>query len=275
MDGWGGRPSAEVEAGTPLTRIGRVYEHLFRLELRIWRGEVFNSFVGPALFLVAMGIGLGGYVDRNGSAATGGVPYLVFLAPGLLAATVMTTAAGDGTFPVMGGMVWTKRFHAMFATPIGPDEIALAHLAFSATRTAVVAAIFLVVMALFGAVRSPLVILAIPAAVLTGLAFTAPISAFAATQRTMESFTYIFRFLITPLFLFSGAFFPIDRLPAFLQPVAWLTPTYHGVALARGLALGTAAGDVGGTLGHIAVLLLFIAAGTIACLATFRRRLAS
>ena len=275
MDAWGGRPSPDVEAGTRLSRTLRVYEHLYRLELRIWRGEVFNSFVGPALFLIAMGIGLGGYVDRNGTAATGGVPYLVFLAPGLLAATVMTTAAGDGTFPVMGGMVWTKRFHAMFATPIGPDEIALAHLAFSATRTIVVAAIFIVVMALFGAVRSPLVVLAIPAAVLTGLAFTAPISAFAATQRTMQSFTYIFRFLITPLFLFSGAFFPIDRLPSFLQPIAWLTPTFHGVALARGLALGSAGADLPATAVHVAVLVAFIAVGTAACLVTFRRRLAS
>lgn len=275
MDGWGGRPGAAVEAGTTFGRIARVYEHLFRLELRIWTGEVFNSFVGPALFLLAMGVGLGGYVDRSGDAATGGVPYLVFLAPGLLASTIMTTAAGDGTFPIMAGMVWTKRFHAMFATPIRPEEIALAHLLFSATRTVVVAAIFLVVMAVFGAVRSPLVLLAIPAAVLTGLAFTAPVSAFAATQRTMQSFTYMFRFLITPLFLFSGAFFPVDRLPAFLQPVAWVTPTYHGVALARELALGTASRDVTGMVVHVVYLLAVIAAGTIACLVTFRRRLAS
>ena len=80
---------------------------------------------------------------------------------------------------------------------------------------------------------------AIPAAVLTGMAFAGPIAAFAATQKTPNRFATIFRFGITPLFLFSGTFFPIDTLPAFLQALAWLTPLYHGVALTRGLSLGT------------------------------------
>lgn len=263
-----------TEAGSTLARVGRVYEHLFLLYRRIWRGSVFNSFVSPLLFLLAMGIGLGGYVDRGGGSATGGVPYIVFLGPGLLAATVMQTASAEGSFPIMSGFVWTKRFHAMYATPVGPREIAIAHLLFSATRVTLVGAIFLLVMIPFGAVRSPLAILAIPAGTLTGLAFTAPITAYAATQRTMQSFTYLFRFGITPLFLFSGTFFPIERLPAFLQPVALLTPSYHGVALARSLALGTASADVSGTLVHLAVLLAFIGAGTVACLITFERRLA-
>ncbi len=260
---------------SPVRRIASVYEHLFLLYRRTWRGSVFNSFISPAFFLMSMGIGLGGYVDRSGGAATGGVPYLIFLAPGLLAATVMQTATGEGTFAIMGGFVWTRRFHGMYATPIEPRDIAIAHLLWSATRVTLVGAIFLAVMALFGAVRSPLALLAIPAGTLTGLAFVAPISAFAATRRTMESFTYLFRFGIMPLFLFSGTFFPIERLPAFLQPVAWLTPSYHGVALARELALGTATSDPVGTVAHLAVLVAFIAVGTWAALVTFRRRLAT
>jgi lipooligosaccharide transport system permease protein len=270
------RPGPDaVAVPTSGARIARVYEHFFVLYLRTWRGSVFNSFISPALYLLSMGIGLGGYVDRSGSAATGGVPYLVFLAPGLLAATVMQTATSEATFPIMGGFVWTKRFHAMFATPIEPREIAIAHFLWSATRVTVVAAIFTLVMALFGAVRSPLALLAIPAATLTGLAFTAPITAFAATQKTMESFTYIFRFGIMPLFLFSGTFFPVERLPAFIQLVAWLTPSYHGVALARTLALGTAFADPVATVVHLGVLLVFIAVGTLLALVAFERRLAT
>src|SRR2546422_4800524 len=94
-------------------------------------------------------------------------------------------------------------------------------------------------MAVFGAAASPLIVLGIPAAALTGMAFATPIAAFAATQRTPEKFNAIFRFGITPLFLFSGTFYPVESLPSFIQPLAWITPLYHGVALARGLSLGT------------------------------------
>ena len=253
-----------------LARVARAYEHQFLLYRRTWRGSLFNSFLSPILFLLSMGIGLGTYVDRSGGL---GVPYLAFLAPGLLAATVMQTASFEATFPVMGGFVWTKRYHAMHSTPLEPRDIAIGQLAWMATRLTLVGAIFALVMVPFGAVQSPLVVLAIPAATLTGLAFATPIAAYAATQKVMTSFNYIFRFGVTPLFLFSGTFFPVEQLPSFLQPIAWVTPLYHGVALSRSLALGTATADVGGTFVHLGVLLAFIAAGLIACLIAFERRL--
>jgi len=106
-----------------LARIGHVYEHQFLLYRRTWRGSLFNSFLSPILFLLAMGVGLGSYVDKGGGGALG-VPYLAFLAPGLLAATVMQTASFEATFPIMAGFVWTKRYHAMHATPLQPREIA-------------------------------------------------------------------------------------------------------------------------------------------------------
>jgi lipooligosaccharide transport system permease protein len=270
-DAWAGGGSA---GGSMLARIGRAYEHQARLYRRTWRGSVFNSFFSPTMFLLAMGVGLGLYVDRSGGAATGGVPYIAFLAPGLLAATVMQTASFESMFPIMAGFVWTKRFHAMHASPIGPTEIALAQLAWSATRITLVGAIFLLVTLAFGAVRSPLAILAIPAATLTGLAFATPITAFAATQRTMNAFSYLFRFGITPLFLFSGTFFPVEQLPPAIQPLAWLTPLYHGVALCRSLALGTIGAELPLAVVHLAVLVGFIAVGLAATLVTFRRRLA-
>jgi lipooligosaccharide transport system permease protein len=255
-------------------RVARAYEHQFLLYRRTWRGSLFNSFLSPVLFLLAMGVGLGTYVNRGGGADALGVPYLVFLAPGLLAATVMQTASFEATFPIMGGFVWQKRYHAMHATPIGPPEIALGQLAWIATRVTLVGSIFVLVMVPFGAVQSPLIVLAIPVATLTGLSFATPIAAYAATQKVMTSFNYIFRFAITPLFLFSGAFFPVSSLPWFLQPIAWVTPLYHGVALSRSIALGTVGSDPALALIHLGVLLLYAGGGLVACLWAFQRRLA-
>jgi lipooligosaccharide transport system permease protein len=161
----------------------------------------------------------------------------------------------------------------MHATPLAPEDIALGHFLWVALRLTMVAAIFVAVMLAFGVVRSPWIVLAIPAATLTGLAFNAPITAFSATQQTMERFNYLFRFGITPLFLFSGTFFPISQLPALIQPIAWVTPLYHGVALTRSLALGRALDDPLAALVHVAVLLVFAVAGIALSLRTFRRRL--
>jgi lipooligosaccharide transport system permease protein len=242
--------------------IGRVFEHRLVLYLKTFRASIFSSFLTPILFLTAMGLGLGAYVDANQS--LGGVSYLAFLAPGLLVATCMQTAAFEATFPIMAGLVWSRVYHAMYATPIRGSDIALGNLAWMGFRLLLVAAIFTVVIVLFGAATSPLVVLAIPVAVLTGLAFAAPIAAFAATQRTPEKFAAIFRFGITPLFLFSGTFYPVESLPAIVQPLAWLTPLYHGIVLARGLSLGTI--GVSPTIPlafvHLAILLGFIGVGT-------------
>src|SRR5215218_9987336 len=95
----------------------RVLEHRARQYRRTFRASIFSSFGTPALFLTAMGFGLGGYVDRDADAVLGGFTYLQFLAPGLLASTVMQSASFEATFPILGGLQWNKIFHAMFATP--------------------------------------------------------------------------------------------------------------------------------------------------------------
>jgi hypothetical protein len=124
-----------------------------------------------ALFLTAMGLGLGGYVDQNPDPSLAGLTYLQFLAPGLLAATVMQTGSFEAAFPILGGLQWNKIFHAMFATPIRALDIALGNIAWIGFRLTLVASIFAVVVVALGASRSPLIVLAIPAAVLTGLSF--------------------------------------------------------------------------------------------------------
>ena len=273
------RPAGSAPAGdapapiTWLSGIARVFEYRLLSYRRTFRSSIFNSFVGPVLFLAAMGVGLGTYVDQSATAELGGVSYLAFLAPGLLAATAMQTASFEATFPIMGGLVWNRVYHAMYATPIRPSDVALGNLAWIAFRVLLVSSVFVLVTALFGAAASPLIVLAIPVGVLTGLAFAGPIAAFSATQRTVEKFNAVFRFGITPLFLFSGTFFPIESLPAFLQPVAWLTPLYHGVALSRGLSLGTAGEEPLLMLAHAAILLAFAAAGAYAAVRTVSARL--
>jgi len=257
----------------PHSTMGRVFEHRWLQYRRTFRASIFSSFLTPILFLTAMGLGLGSYVSDSAIDDIGGVSYLVFLAPGLLAATAMQSASFEATFPIMGGLIWTKIFHAMYATPISPRDIALGNLLWIAARLTLIATVFTGVIVLFGAASSPLVVLAIPAAVLTGLAFAAPIAAFSATQKTPERFAAIFRFGITPLFLFSGTFFPLDSLPEVVRPLAWVTPLYHGSALTRGLSLGTLLDDPLLAAVHVLILVGCVAVGTWAMIQTIERRL--
>lgn len=249
----------------------RIFEHQALVYRRTWRGTLFITFVTPVLFLAAMGLGLGSIVDANNPGGIDGVSYLAFLAPGLLLATAMQAAAFESTWPVMAGIVWLRTYEAMLATPASVRDIILGHLAWVTVRLSMVAAVFIGVMFAFGAVTSPLAVLAFFPAVLTGLAFAAPITAFAATQKNDSGFNVLFRFGITPLFIFSGTFFPITQLPDFVQPIAYLTPLYHGVALARDLALGTLE-PVSAAI-HVAVLVGFVVVGYLAAVWAFRRRL--
>src|SRR3954452_16891300 len=256
---------------TSRTAIGRVFEHRFLSYRRTFRASIFSSFLSPVMFLAAMGIGLGAYVSDP--SAIGGVPYIVFLAPGLLAATAMQSASFESMIPIMAGLEWSRVFHGMYATPISPRDIALGNLAWITARLTLICAIFTVVIVAFGAAQSPLIVLAIPAAILTGMAFAGPIAAFSATQKTPDKFTAIFRFGITPLFLFSGTFFPITSLPAVLQAVAWVTPLFHGVALTRALSLGTALDDPIAMLVHIGYLTTLAVVGAYLAIKSIDRRL--
>jgi lipooligosaccharide transport system permease protein len=236
-----------------------------------WRGSVFSSFLQPTLFLLAMGLGLGTLVDQGGAPLPGHVTFLQFLAPGLLAAACMQTASFESSFPIMGKMTWDRNYESIAATPLRIVDIVCGELGWIAIRLATVAIAFTTVIALFGIPRSPLVLLAIPAAVLTGLAFSAPIMAYAATLKNGATFNTVFRFGITPLFLFSGVFFPLTRLPRPLQILAWFTPLFHGVELVRGLTLGMLPPGV--WIIHLAYLIGLTGAGAIAAVWTFRRKL--
>ena len=258
-----------------LAAAGRVFEHRLYQYRRSYRGSIFTSFVNPTLFLLAMGMGLGSYVNANSPDAFGAVPYLHFLAPGLLSGSAMQVAIFESTFPVMIGLVWRRIFHAMYATPIGPRAVAVGTMFWIAFRLTLVSSVFLLVSTFFGAVSSPLAVLAIPAAVLTGLAFAGGMGAFMATRRNPNAFSAIFRWVITPLFLFSGTFFPLDSLPSSIQPIAWISPLWHGVELTRGAMLGTLLDDPVRAFIHLGVLLALIGIGGVLFVRNVRRKLAA
>jgi lipooligosaccharide transport system permease protein len=238
---------------------------------RTWRGTIYSSVLNPVLYLGAMGLGLGTLVDAHGTARLGGISYLEFLAPGLLAAQAMQTAMGESTYPVFGSVKWLKTYQAAAATPLRPADIFHGHLLFTTARLAMNCAIFVGIMAAFGAVRSAWVLAALPAAMLTGLAFATPIEAYAVTREKEQGFSMMYRFLLIPLFLFSGTFFPITQLPGWIQPLAYITPLWHGVALCRSLSLGHA--DLIGSLGHLAYLAAVATVGLILAHRGYRRRL--
>ena len=238
---------------------------------RTWRGSIYSSLLNPLLFLGAMGLGLGTLVNRHGHTALGGVSYLSFIAPGLLAATAMTTAVGESTYPVLASVKWVKTYQAATASPLRPADIFHGHMLFVALRLTMNCAIFLAVSAALGAVHSRWALASLPVAVLTGVAFNATIESWAITRTRDTSFAVIFRFIMIPLFLFSGIFFPITQLPAWFRPLAYLTPLWHGVTLCRALSLGTA--TWGGALVHVGYLTLWAAAGVIAGNRTYPRRL--
>jgi lipooligosaccharide transport system permease protein len=237
---------------------------------RTWRSSIVTSFLIPVLYLAAMGVALGSLIDKH-SHGVDGVTYVAFLAPGLLAGTTMQIGTNDATYPVMGAIKWMRTYLAQLAAPLNVYDVLLGHLAWIAARLAIVVSIYLAVMAAFGVVYSPWAILALPAGVLTGLAFAGPISAFAATLDRDAAFSTLYRFAIIPLFLFSGTFFPISQLPAVLQAVAYATPLYHGVSLCRDFTLGQV--HAWADLGHAAYLFACAAAGYAVGRRTFASRL--
>ncbi len=204
---------------------------------RAWRATITTGLLNPIFFLLSMGILLGELVDDN-NADLGGLTYLEFVAPGLIAALAMQIGTNEGSFPVAAGIRWAKTYHAVVATPVRVHELFSGLLSWAAARIFAAAALFAAVAAIAGSFLSPLAVLTPFAAVLCGLAFAAPMAALAGGVENHAALTAVFRFLLLPIFLFSGTFFPIERLPDWLEPIAWATPLWHGVELCRDLSTG-------------------------------------
>ena len=248
----------------------REFRHQMTVFRRTWRGGLLSRVVNPVLYLAAIGTGLGTLVNRHAH-LPGGVDYLTFIAPGLLAATAMQIAMNASMYPVLGAVKWHKTYYAAAATPVTAAGVYHGFLLFTAFRLVIGCVPFLAAMATFGAVRSPLAALALPAAVLTGLAFAAPVAAWAITRRDDLGFNVLYRLGLVPMFLFSATFYPLTQLPAWIRPVAYATPLWHGVAACRALTLGQV--TAGSMLIHLGYLTVLTAAGVAVGQRTHRRRL--
>jgi lipooligosaccharide transport system permease protein len=233
---------------------------------------VIVGLVTPLFYVLALGVGLGTVVNNNGGADQLGVPYLVFVAPAFLAAAALQVAAGAASFPVMGGFKWERTFHGMAATPLRPAQIADGVLLWITLRVLANAVVYLAVMALFGAAQRWQIVFAVPAAVLTAIAFAAPVVAIsAALTNEGQTFNVLFRFVVTPMFLFAGTFYPISRLPTWGQWLAHLTPLWHGTELTRDAAIGGLSASA--VCVHIGYLLVWLIVGIVLARWRFRLRL--
>ncbi|WP_028281033.1 ABC transporter permease [Arthrobacter sp. H5] len=222
-------------------RFGSWYyaEHALKV-MNGYRWTLIAYSVGnPVMYLFAMGVGLATLVDRNSPDAFGGVSYLAFIAPALLSSATIMTAATEFTFPVMDGFKWRRVYYGPHASPLAVHQIVNGYIIAITLRLLLMTAIYFGIVAAFGASPSPWGWVAVPVAVLCGLSFGLPLMAYAASIKEEKGqFALVMRFVVTPLFLFSGTFFPLDTLPIGLQWIGWISPLWHGTELGRLLTYG-------------------------------------
>lgn len=265
--------TAEVQPRTgPFNGAARLVDYWATVYLRTWKGSVISSFVVPLLYILAMGVLLGGFIEGDPSELEGATTYLAFVAPGMVAAQSMTTVFGEVTYPVMGMIKWQKIYFSMVATPLTVGDIVFAQLGFVMFRVATVSAVFLAVMSPFGVFTSFWgVIGAFFAQLLVGLAFATPIFALTSAMKDESAFSLVFRLGMIPLFLFSGAFFPIANLSTVMEWFARVTPLWHGVDLTRMLVLGSV--DASSAFVHVLYLGVLAAMGWWLTVRLLRKRL--
>ncbi|CAI9419127.1 ABC transporter permease [Nocardioides sp. T2.26MG-1] len=223
----------------PFAGAARLTDYWATVYRRTWKGSAVSSFVSPLFYVVAMGVLLGGFIDADPDRLEGATSYLAFIAPGLLASQAMTTVFGETTYPVMSMVKWQRTYYSMTASPLSVGEVILSQLGFVVVRVAMSCGVFLLVMAPFGVFTSWTgALAAFPVQLLLALAFATPVLGLSAGLKDESPFALIYRLGLIPLFLFSGAFFPVANLDGWMQVLAKATPLWHGVDLTRMLTLG-------------------------------------
>lgn len=193
------------------------------------------TILNPLLYLISIGVGVGSLISHNiGPHGIDGVSYLTFIAPALLAASAMQSAQDEVIFPTFQGFKWSRIFYGMNATPQTGSNIAGGVFLAAMLRTVLGVTVYSILLYLFGAMSSPHSYLAIPIAIFSGAAFGAVmLTAAAHTENEDKFFTIVGRFLIGPMFLFSGTFYPINTLPLAVQIFGWISPLWHATELGR------------------------------------------
>jgi Nod factor-specific ABC transporter NodJ protein len=254
-----------VAAGAVHPTLAVLGRHL-TLYRRLWQASVFSSFVLPVLFLLSIGVGVGGYVG-----SVQGVDYLSWIVPGVLASTAFQIALGESTYSVLGDFKWVRAYHAMRATPVQPVDMVRGHLLYLMFRVEAAVLAFLLVVVFFGGLRSPWALVTPLVCALLTVAAAAPVTAFAAMVDHDSYFSLLFRFFLIPSTLFAGVFFPVEQIPGVLRVLAYASPLWHAVELCRAATLGRA--PAWPVAAHVAYLLLWAGLGVFLAVRAFRRRL--
>ena len=216
-----------------LKRAYRVWQRHFKVYTKLYKSSIALNFVEPILYLSALGLGIGAFVKE-----INGVPYIKFIAPGIIASSSMFAAAYECTYGTYVRMTYQKTFDAILATPVNIDDLVAGELLWGATKSLLYGTIIMFVISLLGLVDSSLILLAIPFLFISGLIFSEISVIFAAIVPGIESFNYFYTILMTPMFLFSGIFFPLDTLPPIVSKIAFFTPLYHFVNIYRSFSSG-------------------------------------
>jgi lipooligosaccharide transport system permease protein len=228
-----------------------------------WWASILSFGLGnPVLYLFSVGIGIGALVDANGgSSQLGGVSYLTFLAPALLASAAIQAYQDETSFPIMEGFLWDKSFFAMNATPITGRDIINGIMASAMIRTVVTVGIYEGVLLAFGAITLDVILPMFVSAILTGAAFGAVMMAVTCYVKEDDGFFAIVgRFIIAPMMMFSGTFYPLESMPIYLQWIGWISPLWHGTDLGRVISYGSPQqGWI--TIAHWLYLALWLAVG--------------
>lgn len=232
------------------------------------------SVGNPLMYLVAMGVGLASLVDANGTGEEfGGVGYLQFIVPALLASGAVMAATEEFSYPVVSGFKWRRTYYGPLASPITPHQICQGHVLAVSIRLVAQSAVYLAIVALFGAAPGPWAWVSIFTATLAGLAFGVPMMAYSASIKDDRGqFAMVQRFIVMPLFLFSGTFFPLSVLPWYLQWIGWISPVWHGTELGRLLSYGHTE-PPWLTAVHVAYLVVLATAGLLVARRIYARRL--
>src|SRR4030066_1599489 len=193
-----------------IKRAFRVWQRHFSVYTKLYKSSIALNFIEPVLYLAALGLGLGAFVKE-----INGVPYIKFIAPGIIASSAMFAATYECTYGTYVRMIFQKTFDAILATPGNINDLIAGELMWGATKSLLYGTIILLVVSLFGLIDSSIIILAIPILFVAGLIFAEISLIFVAIVPGIDSFNYFYTLFMTPMFLFSGIFFPIDTLPPF------------------------------------------------------------
>ena len=229
----------------------RVWQRQWTVYTKLYKTSFALNFAEPALYLVAMGFGLGAFVPE-----IHGQPYINYIAPGIIASSSMFAAVYECTYGTYIRMTFQKTFDAILATPVNLDDLVAGELIWGATKSLIFGMTITIVIALFGLVDSPLIVLSFPLIFLCGLIFAELSLVFCAIVPGIDSFSYFYTLFMTPLFLFSGIFFPLDAMPRVVADIAAFTPLYHLVNVCRALSAGTFSGALWSAAWIVAVALL-------------------